>query len=160
MDEAMKKGDLIKGRQIVTLLLLNFKTFDSSEIVYGIDHLCALSCGPNLHAFLSQWNNILDNMSGELPDVWLRDVFYRRVKDNKDMLEDIKEYNRFREGNPDKTYQWLMEQIQTHIRLKRQNRNMADREAALTIATNRKSGGRAAPAEAPEGDGTVNPKAK
>jgi hypothetical protein len=30
LDEAMKKGDMLKGRQIVFLFLDNFKTFDNS----------------------------------------------------------------------------------------------------------------------------------
>ena len=36
MEEALKNFTLIKGRQIVFLLLENFKTFDNSEVVYGL----------------------------------------------------------------------------------------------------------------------------
>jgi len=55
MEEAMKVFELIKGRQIVHMLLAHFKTFDNSEMVYGFDHLSSLVCGTDLHAFVSHW---------------------------------------------------------------------------------------------------------
>ena len=42
MEEASKMGDIIKGRQIVWMLLDSFKTFDRSAVVYGFDHLSTL----------------------------------------------------------------------------------------------------------------------
>ncbi len=39
MDEALKGYTLLKGRQIVYLLLENFKTFDKSEMGYGFEQL-------------------------------------------------------------------------------------------------------------------------
>mgnify|MGYP000187755007 FL=1 len=53
---------LLKGRQIVFMLLENFNTFDNSEMVYGFDHLSKCECGNDLHAFLTQWQKILNTM--------------------------------------------------------------------------------------------------
>ena len=49
ISEIAREGDLIKGRQIVKVLLLSFKTFDNSEIVYGFDHLAKLERGTDLY---------------------------------------------------------------------------------------------------------------
>ncbi len=95
----MKQFDCVKGRQIVHLLLQNFKTFDNSEIVFGFDHLASIVCGVDLHAFLSQWTKILENMSGELSNKSLRDVFYRKIQGHKDLEMGINIYNRMRDGH-------------------------------------------------------------
>ena len=97
MEEQMKKGILFKGRQIVYMLLDNFKTFDNSELVYGFDHLVRQECGKDLHAFLTQWQKILDNMHSPLPTTNLRDVFYRKIKDVECLKQDMNKYQRFRE---------------------------------------------------------------
>ena len=80
MGECLKNSRMPKGRQIVFLLLENFKTFDNSEMVYGFDHLAKCECGTDLHAFMTHWQNILDNMCAPIPTVNLRDVFYRKIK--------------------------------------------------------------------------------
>ena len=48
MEEAMKIHEIIKGRQVVHMLLAHFKTFDNSEMLYGFDHLSNLVCGVDL----------------------------------------------------------------------------------------------------------------
>ena len=54
MEESAKKGTLIKGRQIVKLILMSFKTFDNAEIAYGFDHLSKLECGSRPHSSLER----------------------------------------------------------------------------------------------------------
>jgi len=130
----MKFYELIKGRQIVHMLLAHFKTFDSSEMLYGFDHLSNLVCGTDLHVFVKGWKNILDNMNGKIDEANLRDVFYRKIKGHPDLKLDMNVYERFREENPNKTYRYLLDVVQNEINLKRQNRNMADRETSLTTA--------------------------
>ncbi len=125
MEEHMKKGQLLKGRQIVFMILQNFKTFDNSELVYGFDHLARHECGKDLHEFLTQWQKILDNMCSPLPTSNLRDVFYRKIKDVVTLQQDMNKYQRFRENDPNKTYEWLLEIVQQEIRLQRQDRNTA-----------------------------------
>ena len=134
MEEAMKFYELIKGRQIVHMLLAHFKTFDNSEMLYGFDHLSNLVCGTGLHVFVKRWKNIPDNMNGKIDEANLRDVFYRKIKGHPDLKLDMNTYERFREENPSKTYRYLLDVVQNEINLKRQNRNMADRETSLTTA--------------------------
>ncbi len=131
MDEALKALTLLKGRQIVFLLLENFKTFDSSEMVYGFGHLVKCECGTDLSAFLTQWQKIFDNMCAAMPTVNLRDVFYRKIKHVEQLKQDMNKYERFYENDKNKTYEWLLGIVQQEIRLQRQSRNTADREQLM-----------------------------
>ncbi len=117
MDEALKTYTLLKGRQIVFLLLEKFKTFDNSEMVYGCDHLVKCECGTDLHAFLIQWQKILDNMCAAMPTVNLRDVFYRKIKHVEQLKQDMNKYERYFENDPNKTYEWLVGIVHQEIRL-------------------------------------------
>ncbi len=155
VDECMKKMSLITGRQIVFMLLENFKTFDNSEMVYGFDHLVKCECDKDLSGFMSQWQRILDNMCGEIPFVSLRDVFYRKIKHVESLRADMNLYERYREDNKDKTYEWLVMIVNQEIRLQRQNRNTAEREVLITGKTPAKPKANAAPAQE-----NTTPKAK
>ena len=77
MEDASKRGDIIKGRQIVWMLLDSFKTFDRSSIIYGFDHLAALKVTDgDLHEFIIQWNYVLGNMGDvHMNTMLLRDAF-------------------------------------------------------------------------------------
>ncbi len=128
----MKKLTLLKGRQIVFMLLENFKTFDNSEMVYGFDHLSRCECDKDLSAFMTQWQRILENMCAPIPEVNLRDVFYRKIKHVEVLKQDMNIYERYHENNENKTYGWLVGIVQQEIRLQRQNRNTAERELLMT----------------------------
>ncbi len=108
----MKGGTLLKGRQIVYMLLDTLKTFGNSELVYGFDHLARHDCGTDLHVFLTHWQKILDNMCSPLPTANLRDVFYRKIKNAEALKQDMNKYERFRENHEDKTYAWFVEIVQ------------------------------------------------
>ncbi len=122
---------MLKERQIVFLLLENFKTSDISEMLYGFDHLAKCECGTDLHAFMTHWQNILDNMCSPIPTVNLRDVFYRKIKSVESLKQDINIYERYHENNGSKTYEWLVGIVSQEIRLQRQDRNTAERELLM-----------------------------
>ena len=48
------------------------------------------------------------------------------------LRQDMNRYERFRDNVPNKTYEWLMQILQQEIRLRRQNRNTADREILMS----------------------------
>jgi hypothetical protein len=70
-------------------------------------------------------------MNGELSTEALRDVFYRTIKGVEQLKLDMNIYERLRENDVNKAFEWLLEMVQMEIRLKRQNRNMANREAHM-----------------------------
>ena len=117
MEEALKTGVMIKGRQIVWMLLDSFKTFDRSSIIYGFDHLSALKItGGDLHDFLIQWNYVLSNMGDEpLSTELLRDVFYRKIEGVTELEYDLNTYERMQESNPRKCYEFLTECVELSL---------------------------------------------
>ena len=64
-------------------------------------------------------------------------------------------YERYRENNKDKTYEWLVTIVNLEIRLQRQDRNTAERELLMTGKSSPKPKANATPAQ----DGPT-PKAK
>ena len=133
MEEASKMGDIIKGRQIVWMLLDSFKTFDRSAVVYGFDHLSTLRVNNNdLHEFLIQWNHVLSKMGDEhIQTSLLRDAFYRKIERVHEVSYDLNIYERMAESDPNKTYEFLINCVETAIRKQDKRRNMTEREMAL-----------------------------
>ncbi len=113
------------------MILENFKTFDNSEMVYGFDHLAKCECGTDLHAFMTQWQKILENMCAAIPTVNLRDVFYRKIKHVPALRQDLNVYERYYENNVNNT--WLVGMVAQELRLQRQDRNTAERELLMRV---------------------------
>ena len=134
MEEASRGGgNVLKGRQMVWMLLDLFKTIDNSELVYGFDHLARLKVvNHDLHEFIIQWNHVVDNLGGgPLTATALRDVFYRKICEEEQMKYDMNLYERMREGDPSKTYKYLLYCVESVIKLQEQRKNVAEKEALL-----------------------------
>ena len=122
------------------MLLESYKTFDRCDIVYGFDHLGTLKVkNHDLHEFLMTWNHIIDNLGKfSMNDVHLRDVFYRKIKDEPEMAWDIKRYERMTEYDANKTYEYLRNCVAEVITMQEQKKNLADREALLAAKDQRR----------------------
>ena len=133
MEDASKRGDIIKGRQIVWMLLDSFKTFDRSSIIYGFYHLSALKVTDgDLHEFVIQWNCVLSNMGDiQMSTMLLRDAFYRKIEKVTELAYDLNQYERVHESDPRKSYEFLMECGESAIRMQDKRKNMMDREQVL-----------------------------
>jgi len=139
-EEATRNGKLVTGRQLVFMFLESYKTFDRCDIVYGFDHLGNLKVkNHDLHEFHMTWNHIIDNMGKFAVDsLHLRDVFYRKIKDEPDMNWDIKNYERMPENDPNKAYEHLKSCVARVITMQEQKKNLADREALLVAKDQRR----------------------
>ena len=107
MEESTRNGNsIIKGRQIVWMVCESFKCFDQSEVVYVFDHFGRLSVHNNdLHDFLARWNHILENMGAKLTSEHMRDVFFRKIQEEPELESDIREYEKYENLHPKKTYE-------------------------------------------------------
>jgi hypothetical protein len=123
-EEATRNGTLVTGRQLVFMLLESYKTFDRCDLIYGFDHLGTLRVKDhNLHEFLMTWNHIIDNMGKfSLNDLHLRDVFYRKIKDEPEMEFDINNYERMSEHDHHKTYEHLKNCVEKVITVQEQKK--------------------------------------
>ena len=115
MQEMSRKGKVLKGRQIVWIVLESFKTFDGSDLMFGFDHLSNLHIQKHdLHGFIVKWNHILDNMGeNAITKGNLRDVFYRKIQNEKDLHYDLNHYERMPEK--ERSYDWLMDRVNSVI---------------------------------------------
>ena len=56
-------------------------------------------------------------------DIVLRDILYDKVKSFKLMAFDLHYYESKQGSHPEKTYQYLMDMVSKHIRLRREEKN-------------------------------------
>ena len=114
-----RTSTLIKGREILALILLNFRTTSNVEALYTSVHLYQFEYhgDRNLSLFLHTWDEILAGMKpADIPsDDTLRDLLRRKVKNSSLMFYDIHMYNSLNEGDPKKSYQTLRNMIRRHI---------------------------------------------
>ena len=73
---------------------------------------------------------IVSNMMPEdVPqDDWLRDALYKKIRNSNLMMYDIKQYESWLEGDPRRTYQYLINAIERHIARIREDKHVAARE--------------------------------
>ena len=61
-------------------------------------------------------------------DDWLRDALYKKIRNSNLMMYDIKQYESWLEGDPRRTYQYLINAIERHIARIREDKHVAARE--------------------------------
>ena len=84
----------------------------------------------NIETFYEKWMEIVSNMMPEdVPqDDWLRDALYKKIRNSNLMMYDIKQYESWLEGDPRRTYQYLINAIERHIARIREDKHVAARE--------------------------------
>ena len=84
----------------------------------------------NIETFYEKWMEIVSNMMPEdVPqDDWLRDALYKKIRNSNLMMYDIKQHESWLEGDPRRTYQYLINAIERHIARIREDKHVAARE--------------------------------
>ena len=138
-----KHGEFIKGRELFAMILISFKSPDHTEVLYNSHHLYVFAYpgDDQLEAFYNKWLEIIYNMKfDDRPsDNSLRDTLFRKIEHSRLMNFDISRYRTFDEGNPEKTYDFLLKMIQGYIARGKQERLLKDRERTvkLSLSTSR-----------------------
>eukprot|EP00435_Cladocopium_sp_Y103_P049150 s608_g14.t1 len=149
MTDYGKKGDFIKGRELLVMVLSNFKSPDHTEVLYNSHHLYILQYyGDNqLEAWYNKWLDVVYNMKADdRPSKnSLRDTFFRKIEDSKLMAYDVHKYKTLEEGNADKTYEYLLNMVKGYIQRGKQDKLLLDRERAVKLSLQHS---RTSPAEA------------
>ena len=129
MEETSRRGKVLKGRQMVWMVCESFKTFDQTELIYGFDHLSQLKItNHDLHAFVVSWNHVLENMGDNaMSEKMLRDVFYRKINSDKELAYDLNRYERMKEGTGEKTYAFLVDCVESAIKVQGQKKNLLEK---------------------------------
>ena len=84
-----QQGVIVKGRELVALVMQSFRTSDRTDLVYHIKHLFNLDFpgDKNLVMFRNKWYDMLLKMRSEdrPSKLALRDILYRKIKGSKKM---------------------------------------------------------------------------
>ena len=171
------RGDtpsIMKGRQLLAMIVDSFRSASNTDLVYTIRHLYDLPYpgDAELVTFKAQWNEVLECMRpGDVPnDVALRDILYDKIRGSKLMMFDIHYYDSKQEPHPDKTYKYLIDTINKHIKIRREEKNRDARNQGLKHMNSRFKNmalpteeqpdkpSKAAPAPKPKAKPTSSPK--
>ena len=82
-----RENRLIKGREIIAIILQSFRSSDRSDMTFTIEHLIRLEYpgDKNMSVFRNNWYDILLNLRKEdTPrEITLRDILYHKVKGSR-----------------------------------------------------------------------------
>jgi hypothetical protein len=131
--EFAKQGRILRGRQLVHLLLDSLKTVDQTEAAHCLGHLGNIVLeSDDLRGFLTKRSIVLDGLSGGRPaPVLLRDTLHNKIRDNPSMAEDTRYHDRLTKDHPDRTSEKLVEFVEAVMTTKRQRHNITERDALM-----------------------------
>ena len=92
---------LIKGREIIAIILQSFRSSDRSDMTFTIEYLIRLR---------NKWYDILLNLRKEdTPrEITLRDILYHKIKGSRKLECGLNTYARLPDAHPEKTYRFLL----------------------------------------------------
>ena len=144
-----QQGVIVKGRELVALVMQSFRASDRTDLVYHIEHLFNLDFpgDKNLVVFRNKWYDLLLKMRSEdrPSTLALRDILYRKIKGSKKMEFGLNAYHRLPDKHPQKSYEFLLALIGHQIKSDREDLMLDMKEKS--VKSMMKSGGKdAAPA--------------
>ena len=127
-----RRSTFVMGREILAMILEHFRTPGQRETAFTMEHIIQSRYlgDANIETFYEKWMEIVSNMMPEdVPqDDWLRDALYKKIRNSNLMMYDIKQYESWLEGDPRRTYQYLINAIERHIARIREDKHVAARE--------------------------------
>ena len=144
-----QQGVIVKGRELVALVMQSFRTSDRTDLVYHIERLFNLDFpgDKNLVVFRNKWYDLLLKMRSEdrPSTLALRDILYRKIKGSRKMEFGLNAYHRLPDKHPQKSYEFLLALIDHQIKSDREDLMLDMKEKS--VKSMMKSGGKdAAPA--------------
>ena len=127
-----RRATFVMGREILAMILEHFRTPGQRETAFTMEHIIQSRYlgDANIETFYEKWMEVVSNMMPEdVPqDDWLRDALYKKIRNSNLMMYDIKQYESWLEGDPRRTYQYLINAIERHIARIREDKHVAARE--------------------------------
>ena len=109
--EFAQKDNIFRGRQIIWMMIDNFKTNRSLQEQCTWQDIESLQWpgDERLQWLYIRWKLIANSLSITMPEVVLRDTFLSKVRALKKLPVDIVEFDRMREDDDRRTLKWLTE---------------------------------------------------
>ena len=111
-EQRQRENILIKGREIIAIILQSFRPSDRSDMTFTIEHLIRLEYpgDKNMSVFRNNWYDISLNLRKEdTPrESTLRDILYHKSKGSRKLEFGLNTYARLPDAHPEKTYRFLL----------------------------------------------------
>ena len=117
--QSFDKGEMLKGRQIAWLILQHFKTNPKMGVFYNVTDIGQVKWRGDtprqVHTFMMIWKYILHNTKTKIPTDELAEILLTKLEKSNVLKGDIDAYNRMKEDDPDRTYDYLMSSMVRYL---------------------------------------------
>ena len=107
-ERRQRENRLIKGREIIAIILQSFRSSHRSDKTFTIEHLIRLEYpgDKNMSVFRNKWYDILLNLRKEdtAREITLRDILYHKIKGSRKLEFGLNTYAQLPDAHPEKTY--------------------------------------------------------
>ena len=119
-EEQAKSGTPARGRQALLMIHKHFSTSRKHGAVYGVEDLMAVTLViDDLRGFITRWDAVIAGMTSEPDTMWKQAYFHNAIKNFKPLSHDLAVYDRTPEGEPNRSYEFLMKAARDYLERKR-----------------------------------------
>ena len=119
-EEQAKSGTPARGRQALIMIHKHFSTSRKHGAVYDIEDLMAVTLvNDDLRGFITRWDAVIAGMTSEPDMMWKQAYFHNAIKTFKPLSHDLAVYDRTPEGEPNRSYEFLMKAARDYLERRR-----------------------------------------
>ena len=119
-EEQAKSGTPARGRQALLMIHKHFSTSRKHGAVYDIEDLMAVTLvNDDLRDFITRWDAVIAGMTSEPDMMWKQAYFHNAIKTFKPLSHDLAVYDRTPEGEPNRSYDFLMKAARDYLERRR-----------------------------------------
>ena len=120
-EEQAKSGTPARGRQALLMIHKHFSTSRKHGAVYDIEDLMAVTLvnDDDLRGFITRWDAVIAGMTSEPDMMWKQAYFHNAIKTFKPLSHDLAVYDRTPEGEPNRSYEFLMKAARDYLERRR-----------------------------------------
>ena len=119
-EEQAKSGTPARGRQALLMIHKHFSTSRKHSAVYDIEDLMAVTLvNDDLRGFITRWDAVIAGMTSEPDMMWKQAYFHNAIKTFKPLSHDLAVYDRTPEGEPNRSYEFLMKAARDYLERRR-----------------------------------------
>ena len=151
-EEQAKMGIHARGRQALLMTHKHFSTSGKHGAVYDIEDLMAVTLvNDDLRSFITRWDAVIAGETSEPDVMWKQSYFHNAIKNFKPLSHDLAVYDRTPEGEPNRSYDFLMKAARDYLERKRLEKM---RQATKKSLSGKKDAAAATPRPSSAGKGT------
>ena len=127
IEEDMKRGVYASGRSMLRIVFEQYETDVSKGALYSVSDLMQVRVANGtpeaLASFASQWAWIETGLTSDVNDSVKESLFYEQIKSHAALQPELWQYRLAERGSAVKSYQYLRDVVERHIRRSRQETN-------------------------------------